>query len=84
MLRSQNNYITSVLILFMLAAVCQSNSRFVVGTNTNYAAGKLCGDSSISSVAHGLCPTGQDGVAHSVRHGIVPLFLTSSNNISCF
>jgi hypothetical protein len=84
MLRSQNNYITSVLILFMLASVCQSNSRLVVGTNTNYTAGKLCGGSSISSVAHGLCPTGQDCVAHSVRHSVVPQFLTSSNKISCF
>jgi hypothetical protein len=55
MLRSQNNYITSVLILFMLASVCQSNSRSVVGTNTNYAAGEFCGGISIWSGAHGLC-----------------------------
>ena len=83
MLRSQNNHITSVLILFVLAAVCQSNSRFVVGTNTNHTAGELCGSSSICSDAHGLCSTGQDGVVRFVRHGIVPLLFTSSNNISC-
>jgi hypothetical protein len=35
--RSQNYYITSVLILFMLAAVCQSNSEFTMCTDTNYA-----------------------------------------------
>jgi len=51
MLRSQNNYITSVLILFMPAAVCQSNFWFVVGTNTNHTAGELCGGSSICSDA---------------------------------
>jgi hypothetical protein len=84
MLRSQNNYITSVLILFMLAAVCQSNSRFVVGTNTNYAAGELCGGSRICSGAHGRSSTGQDGVVPFVRHGIVALLFTSSNKISCF
>jgi len=35
--RSQNHYVTSVLVLFMLAAVCRSNSWFVMCTNTNYA-----------------------------------------------
>jgi hypothetical protein len=84
MLRSQNNYITSVLILFMLASVCQSNSRFVVGTNTNYAAGEFFGGSSIWHGAHGLSSTGQDGVARFVCHVIVPLLFTSSNKISCF
>jgi len=84
MLRSQNNYITSVLILCILASVCQSNSLFVVGTNTNYAAGRLCGDNIISFGTHGWCPMGQDGVVHDVRHGFVPLLLTSANNISCF
>jgi hypothetical protein len=84
MLRSQNNYITSILILFMLASVCQSNSRPVVGTNTNFAAGELCGGSSICSGTHGLSSTGQDGVVRFVGHSIVSLFLTSSNKIPCF
>jgi len=84
MLRSQNNYITSVLILCILASVCQSNSLFVVCTNTNYVAGRLCGDISISFRTHGRCPMGQDGDVHDVRHGFVPLLLTSSNKISCF
>jgi hypothetical protein len=84
MLRSQNNYITSVLILFVLASVCQSNSRFVVGTNTNYADGDLCGGSSICSGTHGLCSTGQDSVVRFVRHDLVPLLFTSSKKFHIF
>jgi len=84
MLRSQNNYITSILILFMLASVCQSNCQSVVGTNANYTDGELCGGSSIYSGAHGLSSTGQDVVVLFVGHSIVSLFLTSSNKISCF
>jgi hypothetical protein len=68
----------------MLAPVCQSNSRSVVGTNTNYAAGELCGDNSIPSGAHGLSSTGQDGVVRFVRHGLVPLLFTSSKKFHVF
>ena len=84
MLRSQNNYIASVLILFMLTPVCQSNSWSVVGTNTNYAAGELCGDHSISSGTHGLRSMGQDSVVRFVCHALVPLLFTSSKKFHVF
>jgi len=81
MRRSKNNYVTSVLILFMFAAVRQPNSPFVVCTDTSYAVGGLRGDGSIPFGVHGICPTGKSGDVRYVR--IVPLLLTSSNKVSC-
>jgi len=77
MLRSQNNYVTPVLVLLMLAAVCQFSSRYLTRTNTNCAVGGFCVDNSIDSGIHGLCPTRQDRVVRYVR--FVPLLLTYSN-----
>jgi hypothetical protein len=79
--RSQNNYVTPVLVLFMLAAVSQSNSRFAVRTNIDCAVGGLCVDDSIRSLAHNLCPTEQDRVVCYVR--FVLLLLIYSKNTSC-
>ena len=72
-----------MLILFMLAAVCQSNSPVtgIVCTNTDYAVGRLYRDNSIFSGVYRLFSTGQDDVIHYVC--IVPLILTSSNRIAC-
>ena len=81
MLRSQNNYVTPVLVLLMLAAVCQFSSRYLTRTNTNCAVGGFCVDDSIDSGIHGLCPTRQDRVVRYVR--FVPLLLTYSNKVSC-
>jgi len=54
MLRSRNNYVTSVLLFLMLAAVCQYNSWFANDTNANCAVGERGGGSCISFGVHEL------------------------------
>ena len=51
--RSRNNYVTSILVLLMLAAVCESDSLFSMCTNIDYAVWGLCGDSYIYFGSHG-------------------------------
>ena len=48
--RSQNYHVTGVLVLFMLAAVCQSNSQFIMCADTNYTVWGLHGSNRRSSV----------------------------------
>jgi hypothetical protein len=82
-LRSQKIYVTSFLILFMLATVCQSNSRFAMCSNTNCAVWGLCGDNGIAAGVREHCSAGKVVVACYVRTRVVPLLLISSNMASC-